>query len=258
LWQEVCGLITRGDFWVMLAKMAVESAEPTKTITIPYQYGRIDATVANGCACSGRLPNAELTVDEMYRVFVTQMGCQLNDAAILLGAHSLGHVHTTVSGYGQSGDMSGGYLNGFDDTPHIFDNNYYYNILTGTWYSGQAPANSSKTNWYSKDSSFTNLCTLPIDISAHFIRTSYTSFQTQTCSQYSVSNGYGCTPSSTIMPLTCWQTCSNANSNSYFLSMFESSFPKMTCAGYGVPACTTGATGSGKLGTLTYLDLTTC
>ena len=129
LYQQVCGLISRADFWVMLAKLALESAEPTGALTIDYQYGRIDAKWANGCSVYGRLPSSEGTVDEMYRVFVTQMGMDLNDAATLLGAHTLGHVHTYYSGYGTANSIADGYTNGFDDTPHIFDNNYYYNML---------------------------------------------------------------------------------------------------------------------------------
>ena len=94
LWQTVCDQITRADFWALVAKTVVETADPTHTISIPYQYGRKDNLV---CAVgAGRLPSAQGGAATISQVFVTQMGLTLNDAVTLIGAHTLGHVHTQV------------------------------------------------------------------------------------------------------------------------------------------------------------------
>ena len=46
--------------------------------------------------------------------------------------------------------------------------------------------------------------------------------------------------------------------NNAFLSAFAVAYTKMTTVGYGVPAAVDGATSTGKLGTLTAIDLSTC
>lgn len=69
----------------------------------------------------------------------------------------------------------------------------------------------------------------------------------------------GCTqPTSTTVPSTSALVNSFANSNTAFLNAFASSYAKMTTVGYGVPANVDGATSTGKLGTITAIDLTTC
>ena len=53
----------------------------------------------------------------------------------LIGAHSLGHVHTTASGYGlppttPASKQQELELNSWDITPATFDNKYYISLLT--------------------------------------------------------------------------------------------------------------------------------
>lgn len=123
LWQNVCDRITRADFWVMFAKIVLELADPTKTLSIPFHYGRIDAlTCDNG---AGRLPGAQQGFDELNRVFVNQMGLDVHSAVTLLGAHTLGHVHPQFSGYGRVIELENYTTNSWDPTPHLFDNQYY-------------------------------------------------------------------------------------------------------------------------------------
>jgi hypothetical protein len=130
IWQKYCDLISLADFWVLVAQIGIKSADPTNTIFSPFkfQYGRVDAS-----SCSegeGRLPSAQLGVGGIRQVFVNQMGLTLDDAVILIGAHTIGHVHPTASGYGLPGDMSKDVLlNAWDEyTPTIFDNGYF-NVL---------------------------------------------------------------------------------------------------------------------------------
>ncbi len=130
LWQSVCDRISRADFWVLYAKRVVEMSEPTDSISIPYHYGRPDSYDCNEGI--GRLPGGQNGLDEFRRVFVNQMGLTLSDGVTLLGAHTLGHVHNSVSGFGHvipEYDYAINYtINAFDLTPHQFDNSYF-NLL---------------------------------------------------------------------------------------------------------------------------------
>lgn len=49
---------------------------------------------------------------------------------VLLGGHSLGYTHTKVSGYGFTDliDADPTILNAWDNTPHILDNQYFFQL----------------------------------------------------------------------------------------------------------------------------------
>eukprot|EP01034_Spumella_vulgaris_P021863 gene21863-27938_t len=270
VWQGLCGKISRADFWVLLAKLCLETAEPTDVLSIPFQFGRIDATSCS--AGADRLPSALGDLTEYRQVFVTQMGLTLADAVVLVGAHSLGHMHPDNSGFGLSGSCSDGYLNAWDDTPHIFDNHYHFNLEVHNWQNQLAPyrQTNSQAQWYSLVNA--NTIMMPSDLAiAYQLNFNYGSFTSQTCGPKGVGastnrytgaitlgTSYGCSPSNGTMPETCQTACLFGNTNSYFLTSFATSFVKMVCVGYGVPAQVDGATASGKIGTLTHIDLTTC
>ncbi len=78
VWQQFCDSISRADFWVLWAKMTAEKADRTGALKIAYQYGRKDSSECH--VGEGRLPSAAKGLDEITRVFVTQMGLTLNDA----------------------------------------------------------------------------------------------------------------------------------------------------------------------------------
>jgi catalase (peroxidase I) len=79
LWQQYCDQISRADFWALMGKLCVEAADPTRTISIPFYYGRTDSVGA--CeAGAGRLPGAEGGYASVKQVFVTQMGMTMSDA----------------------------------------------------------------------------------------------------------------------------------------------------------------------------------
>jgi hypothetical protein len=70
---------------------------------------------------------------------------------------------------------------------------------------------------------------------------------------------YGCsTPTATGLPSTFALANTFAQDNAAFLAAFAVSYAKMTTVGYGVPDATDGATSTGKLGTVTAIDLSTC
>jgi catalase (peroxidase I) len=147
-WQESCDKISRADFWVLWAKLIVEYTALPQQISIDFQFGRKD-----NLACeigAGRLPSAQKGITEITRVFVTQMGLTINDAGgtfilnllvvyqtnshlstlvTLLGGHTLGHVHTATSGYGQANADTDILINAWDPTPNVFDNKYFSSMI---------------------------------------------------------------------------------------------------------------------------------
>lgn len=83
---------------------------------------------------------------------------------------------------------------------------------------------------------------------------------TQRCgAQGAPGNTYGCAgPTARAVPSTYALAKQFADDNAAFLQAFAVSYVKMTTAGYGVPADVDGSTSTGKLGTLTAIDLSTC
>eukprot|EP01038_Epipyxis_sp_PR26KG_P004948 gene4948-6921_t len=273
IWQSVCGQISRADFWVLMAKLAIETSEITGFLKIPYQYGRRDNAQCNGGA--GRLPNPQPGVDEINRVFVNQMGLEYRDATTLFGAHTVGHVHTANSGYGFP-TIASVKTNAWDTTPHIFDNGYYISMLNIGW--RNIAINGPKKNlWktgtndvimlntdmvlgYPANTSnvvgFTGpLTPVPPQVNGEICR----AFNSLTPAGYGCNgNTLSATPTVTKKPSTFYQVYGYILDQKLFFDDFAVAFPKMTCVGYGVPLNVDGATASGKLGTLTAIDLTTC
>ena len=79
IWQNYCDKISRGDFWALIASIAVEHAEPTNTIKIPRKWGRIDAKT---CSTDLRLPNAKEGLKDIERVFVHQLHFTMDEAGL--------------------------------------------------------------------------------------------------------------------------------------------------------------------------------
>jgi len=222
----VCDQITRADFWALVAKTVVETADATHTISIPYQYGRKDNLVCT--AGAGRLPSAQGGVATISQVFVTQMGLTLNDAVTLMGAHTLGHVHTQFSGYGFNVTAaSPAVVNAWDNTPTVFDNQYYQSMLNIPWGWNQ-PNGPSKSLF--KDGP--NQVMLGTDMVLGFPADTTTvvggftvGAAGQVCGPRSVNGAAGCTfgragTSSTTLPSTFALASSYANNNALFLTNF--------------------------------------
>ena len=105
LWQKYCDKISRADFWVLFAKIALESGlpevgrfdkfvaltlalppallpgeNPNPYLNLPFQYGRIDA-VGNCNAGAGRLPEHQPGLGEFQRVYQRNMGLTVRDGS---------------------------------------------------------------------------------------------------------------------------------------------------------------------------------
>ena len=83
--------------------------------------------------------------------------------------------------------------------------------------------------------------------------------QQQNCGPRTINGAYGCrTPTNLVAPSTSALCLQYAGNNALFLQAFAVAYTKMTCVGYGVPANVDGATATGKMGTLTAINLATC
>lgn len=139
IWQNNCDLISRADFWAFFAILVLKHSDPTGSLEIPFQFGRVDA---RSCYMSSTtvIPDAQFGLAMLQEVFIDQLGLTARDAVTLLGAHSLGHVHPERSGYGFSGDLSSLVMvNAWDDTPDVFDNKYYESMLARGWINQGVP-----------------------------------------------------------------------------------------------------------------------
>jgi len=149
MWQKYCDRISRADFFVLLGKLAAERADLSRTINIPFQYGRKDNDFCDGGA--GRLPAHQPGFSEFQRVFINQMGLTMNDAVALLGAHTVGHVHPQYSGFGNKDEANFFHVryadNAWDETPEVFDNQYYKSLLMEFWQNDINPENPSLNTW---------------------------------------------------------------------------------------------------------------
>lgn len=296
IWQQFCDKISRADFWVLFAKLVIELAEPTGKISIPFQFGRKDTTDCS--AGFKRTPDAEGGNQTLFDTFVTQMGLTMNDAATLFGAHTFGHVHVNISGYGFVGNEtavgfnSAGFkmqtmsptdirVNAFDNTPTKFDNNYYKQTVFVDW-ANLHPLFPSRSTWgmYNPQVRLTPDMALyfPVPIvpymRSQFCTVNFTFFNPPP--SFLIRSGigrnndtYGCNTCTTVPnkcsrpihpapPSTFELMVRYARDNAFFLQEFPAAFNRMTTVGYGLPAAIDGAQATGKLGTLTAIDLTTC
>lgn len=82
----------------------------------------------------------------------------------------------------------------------------------------------------------------------------------QVCSPTSAGGSVGCAnPTSSTLPSTALLIQRYSNNNQLFLTAFATAFAKMSAVGFGgVVSTVDGATTTGKMGTLTTLDVTTC
>lgn len=245
IWQNYCDKITRADFWTLAAILAIQAAEPTKTISLPFQYGRKDNLNCN--AGGGRLPSAQLGIPHLNTVFGSQMGLTLTDAVTLLGAHTIGHVHTANSGYGNPGVLSANnLLNAWDNTPNVFDNQYYTSILT-PWASSTSSNAPTKSLWVRPDTNIMLNADICLGCNITINSTTKLGVTGQRCPG---GGGSATLPTTLGSPSTLRLVQSYARNNALFLSEFGTSFTRMTTVGY------SGT--SSKLGSVVPIDLTKC
>jgi len=245
----------------MLAKLAIEKADPTQTLSVPFYYGRKDAP---SCyyGTTSRLPNAESSTT-IQDVFVNKMQLSITDAVALIGGHTIGHVHPEISGFGATG-TTGGPINAWDNTPDQFDNHYFGSLLAA-WVNEHANGDLANTAPFTSSDTKNIWVHPPINgavppnimLNAD-MALAYTISSANNglgvLGQLCADNRSGCNnPTSTARPSTLSLVQSFANNNTVFLQAFATAFPHMTNVGYGI-----AGSSAGKLGTLTALNLATC
>lgn len=82
MYQSFCDKINRADFFVLIGKLVIEEAEPTKTIKLSFQYGRRETSDCS--AGIGRDPDAQKGVHAIKQSFVDQMGLTYTDAGMYI------------------------------------------------------------------------------------------------------------------------------------------------------------------------------
>ena len=191
----------------------------------------------------------------------------MNDTVTLIGAHTLGHVHTQYSGYGLPRANTSILINAWDSTPTVFDNQYYKSLLNVAW-DWKQPDGPTKSIFITP----ANQIMLGTDMvlgypanTADVVSGSIVGTPGQHCGPTAGNppQPYGCnaptfSAPATTHPPTFALAASYAANNAMFLSSFATSYTKMTTVGYGVPAKIDGSTATGKLGTLTSIDFATC
>jgi len=266
IWQKYCDQISRADFWFLFAKLSVEfAAGGPGNINIPYYWGRIDK-IPGSCSppVTTRLPNAQLGLGMLNTVFVSQMGMTLIDAVTLLGAHTLGHVHTTNSGYGAPGinPTANAAINSWDGTPTIFDNRYYNRLLNIPWRNTGAVTNSAGSSIDTWVNGGASTVMLNADMNlAYAISTAGTNsvgVSGQNCVTAAGAAAGTCNnPTAATTTSTLATVVNYANNNNVFLTAFATSFAKMGAVGYNVNGVST-TTKSPALGTLQPINLLAC
>jgi hypothetical protein len=239
-WQKFCGRISRADFWAYYGKLVVErAAAPEVTVNIPYYYGRKDATTCDSGA--GRLPSAATTTfASTLGFFTTNMGLTSTDAVTLLGAHTLGHVSPSNSGFGLPA-ANNDQRNSWDGTPDKFDNKYYRDLLNIPWTFDPAVTGTNAHLQDYIDRNGGNQIMLNADMALAFTLANGGQLQ-QVCGGGRNNCARESSTISLINTFVAPQTGNNA-----FVQQFATSYVKMVNAGYSYGTVT------GKLGALIQL-----
>ena len=140
MWQKYCDKMSRADFWVLFAKLALEKADGSHSLNLPFQYGRKDAKECG--VSSSRLMDNQRGEDDFFRVFLQQMQLSVNDAVALMGARSVGfHTRSEYS---------------WDATPSVLDNGYFKLLGKSSWKNVFDKSDSSMHMWIQVESATTS------------------------------------------------------------------------------------------------------
>ncbi len=266
MWQRHCSTgISRADFWVLLAKLVVEKSAllGSAVVTVPFYYGRKDNLECDGG--KGRLPSATVSrVVDTNSFFASHMNLSSVEVITLLGAHSVGHVSPSQSGFGIVNNQlnTSSYLsNAFDGTPHILDNKYYITLVNSRWDLDNAVSNSHLQDYIERrkfqvmlnidmslawsiensDKSLKNFCGGPTTTYPTMKPTTKPS-KSPTLRPTSSSSSLCTRESSTLETIDTY-----VRSNTAFVNAFATAMSKMSNSGYSYDTVT------GKLGKLSKM-----
>jgi len=151
-YDQFCTQVSLADFIVIAAEAVMgvsrqhvldeDSSREAMDFRSKFKYGR---TTALNCEfAEGRLPNPEDSCTAVKETFVTSMGLSWEQAAALMGVHTLGRARVENSGYnGWWSDAK---------NSRKFNNDYYVSIMLKGWAPEVAVAgNSGKNQWMRVD-----------------------------------------------------------------------------------------------------------
>jgi len=112
--------ISYADLWTLAGATAIEHMGGPK---IPWRAGRVDHESGTKCPPEGRLPDASKGEKHVREVFY-RMGFSDQEIVALIGAHVLGRMHTTRSGYDGPWTRS----------PTTFSNDFFVQLKETKWH----------------------------------------------------------------------------------------------------------------------------
>ncbi|OQR84777.1 Ascorbate peroxidase [Achlya hypogyna] len=142
--SQMRGVISKADLIVLGASCVIMDSIPKGSpvgmdLLGNFMTGRPDKTV---CDLQNVLPNPTGGVSTVQQAVSVRLGLTKAETVALMGAHTLGGAHTSISGF----------TGPFDDTPAVFDNTYYTSFLTKQWIRQQGQAG---VFWSANDNSGT-------------------------------------------------------------------------------------------------------
>ena len=111
--------VSKADIWVAAGANAVEFLGGPK---VPHAFCRTDHADGSKCPPNGRLPDGSQGAQHLRDVFY-RMGFNDKEIVALSGAHTLGRMHLSRSGFDGP----------WTTKPLSFDNEYFKNLLDRTW-----------------------------------------------------------------------------------------------------------------------------
>jgi hypothetical protein len=131
--------ISRADIWAMAALIGADVAQTRSEIKVDFAMefiGRVNCESTgrlcldfNGTARECRdtlgphvpLPEPDITTDELFHFFFEEFGLDVQETVALMGAHTLGSLNKTHSGYDAP--------NGWVRDNLLLDNDYYHELI---------------------------------------------------------------------------------------------------------------------------------
>merc|ERR1711935_861306 len=112
--------VSYSDLWTLAGSCAIEFLGGPKDVFTG--FGRVDSADSTGCPANGRLPDASQGAQHLRDVFY-RMGFNDQDIVVLSGAHTLGRMHLSRSGFDGP----------WTSNPLLFNNEYFKFLLERTW-----------------------------------------------------------------------------------------------------------------------------
>jgi len=119
--DKYAGVISNADLWALAANVAIEFMGGPHVVT---RFGRLDAKDSGESVESqvGRLPDGDKGVSHLREVFAPK-GFDDRDIVALSGAHTVGGCKQERSGFDGL----------WTETPFVFDNSYFTDLLEKTY-----------------------------------------------------------------------------------------------------------------------------